>query len=182
MNGAVVEAVHAHVGGAVTSTNPDPPSGPNDWLSGEIDVAHEPGPACVNVTVMPATVTVPVRGRLAFPLTPITTVPDPVPDALFVIVRNALLLAAVQLHDEPWVTVTLTVTFVGAEETSKLVGLTAKLHWPGAGVGDGLGVGLGVGVGVGVGAGGAGAELPSAACEIVTVVPATVSDADRAPP
>ena len=92
----------------VTVTVPLPPAAGSDWLTGEI--VNEQDAACVTVNVEPAIVSVPTRVVAAvFAATLNVTVPLPEPAAPVLTVIHVTLLAAVQAHPAPAVTVLLPV-------------------------------------------------------------------------
>src|SRR5688572_2840635 len=81
-HGAFAAAVHAQsVAPAVTTTFPEPPVGPTVPDVGVAARLHAT-PACVTVTVCPATVSVPIRcALLAFAGAAYVTAPLPAPEA-----------------------------------------------------------------------------------------------------
>jgi hypothetical protein len=102
---ALLVAVHAHVAGAVTITEPVVAAATTLADAGEI-VGTQAGAAWVTVNVEPAMVSVPVR--LVVPVLAATlnvTGPDPEPEAPEVTVIHVALLAAV--HRQPAATVTV---------------------------------------------------------------------------
>lgn len=88
--------------------------------------SHPTVASCVIVIVRPAIVTVPGRAAPVFTDAVTVTDPDPVPALPLVIVRNALLLAAVQLQSAPCVLVTVNVRLPPAAATVAAVGLTSN--------------------------------------------------------
>jgi hypothetical protein len=92
----LLTASHAHVAPAVTVLLPEPPSDVNDRADGEIDIVQLLTAPCVTVKVVPAIVSVPMRGappRLAATLKPTLPEPDPLkPDVI--VIHAALLLAS----------------------------------------------------------------------------------------
>ena len=104
---ALLVAVHAQPPVVVTSTVPDPPAAANDWLGAE-RLKAQAAPACVTVNVLPATVSVPVRGVVAVDAATVKpTDPLPVPLPPAVRVNQAALLVADHPHPAPAVTPTL---------------------------------------------------------------------------
>ena len=97
---ALLEADHGQPAGAVTLVEPAPPAAVGDRLFVEMLNVH-PTPACVTVSVCPATVTEPTRWvALEFPAALKPTDPTPLPVAPFVTVSHPVsLLAAV--HEQP---------------------------------------------------------------------------------
>jgi len=84
-------------------------------------------PAWITVTVLPATVSVPVRGELeVFAATLNVTVPLPFPLAPEVIVNQEVLLVAA--HVQPAVVETVELAELAAAAGLKVVGATVKLH------------------------------------------------------
>jgi hypothetical protein len=103
---ALLVAVQVQPAGAVTVTEPLPP--PATMFSVVADSVYvQATPACVTVTLCPATVTVVLRDEVAiFAVAATLTVPFPDPLAPLVTVSQLALLVAVQVHPAGAVTVT----------------------------------------------------------------------------
>jgi hypothetical protein len=105
---ALLSAPHAHACGAVTTLLPDPPSAVNHRLVGTIEKEQALGAFCVTVKVLPAIVSVPVRGAVTvFAATVNVTLPEPDPVAPPVTLIHAALLLAVHEQPDPAVTTLL---------------------------------------------------------------------------
>ena len=113
--------VHAHPAPAETVMPPvDAPAG-TDALAGDTPYPHPP--ACVMLTVCPATVSTPDRGAVAvFCATEYCTAPVPVPLAGAVSVIHGAELDALQLH--PAADATVTVPVEAAAPADAVVGST----------------------------------------------------------
>jgi hypothetical protein len=106
---SAVVAVHEQLPGAVTVTVPLPPDAATACDAGVIVMSHGM-PAWVTVNVLPAIVTVPVRGDTdVFAAELKLTEPLPAPDAPAVTVSQLSLLTAVQAQPAGAVTVTVPV-------------------------------------------------------------------------
>ena len=104
---ALLVAAQAQPAVVVTLTVPEPPAAANDWLAGE-RLKVQAAPAWVTVNVLPATVSVPVRGVVAVVAAAVKlTDPLPVPLAPALIVSHATLLVADHPHPAPAVTPTV---------------------------------------------------------------------------
>jgi hypothetical protein len=113
---ALLAAVHAHPAVVVTLMVPEPPAAANAWLAGEI-VNAQPTPACVTVNVLPAMVSVPVRGVVAVEAaTAKVTDAVPLPVAPVVTDSHAALLVAPQAQPAAAVTATLPVPPAAAKD------------------------------------------------------------------
>ena len=168
-----VAAVHAQPSAVVTVTDELVPDAGTDAVVGLTVNEHVLALAApwLTVTVMSATVSVPLRAPPVFAAMLNDRVPLPLPlDAPLIDIHEALL-AADQLHPAP--AVTETERDAAAASTLKSSGVAEKVH-----VGS---VGGTVGGVVGGTVGGTvGAVLES--WLMVTVRPAIVTDADRSPP
>jgi hypothetical protein len=105
IQGALLDAVHAHPPPVVTETVPFPPADGTVCVSG-VAAYVQPWP-WTTVTVCPATLIEPVRDGPVVPATAKVTVPGPVPLEPAVMVIHGTLLAAVHAH--PAAAATLTV-------------------------------------------------------------------------
>jgi len=102
---ALLVVVQAHPAGAVTVSEPVPAAAVNDWLAAEMVKVHG-APACVTVTVWPATVRVAVRAVCpVFAVAANVRVPVPVALPPAVTVNQLALLEEVQAHPDGAVTV-----------------------------------------------------------------------------
>jgi hypothetical protein len=100
-----LDADQSQPAGLVTVTEEVPDPAPTDSVAGEAENVQAT-PACVTVTVCPATVAVPVRAlELVLAATVSVTVPPPLPDAGLTVIHDAPL-DAVQPHPAGLVTVT----------------------------------------------------------------------------
>src|SRR6185312_13244974 len=104
---SLLVAVHVHPIGALTATSLLPPAAAKAVPPGEI-VSLQGTPSCVALNVLPAIVTLPLRGVMpgfaaAFNVT--VPVPDPVDPAVTVI--HEALLVAPQVHPASAVTATV---------------------------------------------------------------------------
>ena len=105
-HGALLEAVHVHVGAdAVTATDAAPPPDAAVWLVGEIVNVHGGGggggaPGCVTVTATPAIVSEPLRSPPLLAAAENVVVPGPVPEPPPVIAIHGALVVAVHGHVE----------------------------------------------------------------------------------
>jgi hypothetical protein len=96
IHAVLLTASHAQVAPAVTVLLPEPPSEVNDRADGEIDIVQLLSTPCVTVKVVPAIVSVPVRGAppvFAATLKPTLPEPNPLRPEVSVI-HVALLLAS----------------------------------------------------------------------------------------
>jgi hypothetical protein len=104
----LLSALHAQADGADTTLLPDPPSAVNHRLVGTIEKEQALGAFCVTVKVLPAIVSVPVRGAVpVFAATVNATLPEPDPVAPAMIPIQAALLLAVHAQPDPAVTTLL---------------------------------------------------------------------------
>lgn len=102
---ALLDAVHAQPGGAVTATLPLPPAGGSDCVWGAM-LNVQPCD-CVTVTVCPATVNVPVRDGPVVAATSNCTLPFDDPDVDPWMAIQGAVVDAVHVHPLPAVTVTV---------------------------------------------------------------------------
>ena len=119
---ALLDAVQAHPLVDVTLTEPVPPAAPSAWLVAESVYAHGgiTCAACVNLSVCPPIVSVPVRGLpVVLAVMLIVTVPLPVPFAPAPTVSHDASLAAV--HGHPPGAVTESVPVPAAEVSDWVV-------------------------------------------------------------
>jgi hypothetical protein len=125
-HGTLLVAVHVHPLAAVTAVVDDPPAAVIVWASGDTPNVHA-APVCVTVTAWPATVSVPTRWDVeVFAVALKVTVPLPFPLAPPLMVSQAALLVAVQVH--PVAAVTAVVADAAAEVSVADVGETPKVH------------------------------------------------------
>ncbi len=106
----LLEPDHGQPAGAVMLVDPVPPVAATDRLLAESVNVH-PTPACVTVSVCPATVSVPTRCVvLAFPDALKPTVPAPLPVAPLVTVNQPVSLLT-EVHEQPAGAVTVVEPF-----------------------------------------------------------------------
>jgi len=128
----LLAAVQLHPLPAVTPTLPLPPPAAYDALVGEIEYVQEEVPACVTVTVWPATVIVPVRELvLVLAATVYLTVPLPLT------LRVGLLMTIHEADEDAdhlhfLTAVTVMVPVPPAAVKLALVGDTPYVHWAAA--------------------------------------------------
>jgi hypothetical protein len=128
---SAVVAVHEQLPGAVTVTVPLPPDAATACDAGVIVMSHGM-PAWVTVNVLPAIVTVPVRGDTdVFAAELKLTEPLPAPDAPAVTVSQLSLLTAVQAQPAGAVTVTVPVPPFEATlcDVGKIVSVQVMPAW-----------------------------------------------------
>jgi hypothetical protein len=133
IQGTSVVAFHPQLGPPETADDPVPPCAPNVWVSGSTEI--EQPLVWVIASACPAISTEPEREAPLVGSTTIRTVPGPVPEAPSTTAAQGTVLAAVQGHPTPAVTVT--VVCPPAAPGEKLDGAIAKLQpWGGDWDGD----------------------------------------------
>ncbi len=116
---ALLVAVHAHPAPAVTVVDPVPPPTATDWLVGESE--YEQAPPWFTVYVIPATVSVPMRGDVdGLASTTYVRLPLPFPNCVPENESHPTLLIAD--HTQPLGAVTFTLPVVVLPPTEVLVG------------------------------------------------------------
>jgi hypothetical protein len=124
---ALLEAVQAQPAGAVTLTLDVPAPAATDSVVGDAENVQGT-PACVTVTVCPATVTVPVRELvLEFAAIVSVTDPFPLPDAGLTVIHDAPLDA---VQAQPVVVTTVTDEVPAPAATLSVVGEMLKVQPP----------------------------------------------------